>query len=98
MGRVLLAFGIGTLLTLFLLALAVLAGAYGMDRLASALFWQNTVLQAQAPLGNIGTEARPVMEGSPLNIVAFLASIPLGIVIYSSLAYVGLRLRGSRTR
>jgi hypothetical protein len=92
--RFLLALGGGVLATFVLLALAFLAGAYDMDWLARALFWQNSLLQSLVPLGDIGTPGKPVHEGSPLNLLAFLASIPLGIAIYSSLLWTALAFRG----
>jgi|SRR4249919_1195275 len=91
MRKVLIALGIGTGLTLVLLGIAVVADSAGLAELADALFWQNGVLQHFAPLHNIGTPERPVYEGTPLNFLAFLASIPLGIAIYSVAAYVALR-------
>jgi len=88
--RILLAFAIGLLATGLLIGLSFAADSFGFPLLGSALFWQNTLLQGFAPLGNVGTAAHPVYEGSSLNFLAFLASIPFGVVIYSLLAYVVL--------
>lgn len=55
------------------------------------LFWQNGLLQEFIPLNNIGTPAQPVYEGTPVNLMGFFASIPLGFVIYGAVAYVALR-------
>ena len=88
--RVLLAFAIGLLATALLIGLSFAADSFGFPTIASALSWQNTLLQSYVSLGNIGTAARPVYEGSPLNFLAFLASIPLGVIIYGVLAYAVL--------
>lgn len=93
MRTALLASGIGILTTVLLLALA-----YGMDflghpNLSSVLFWQNALLQSLCPTMNIGTPEHPVYEGTPLNFLAFIASIPLGFIIYGIPAYVVLRSR-----
>lgn len=39
---------------------------------------------------NIGTAERPVMEGTPLSFLAFIASIPLSWLVYSIFAYICL--------
>jgi len=90
MRKALIAIAIGTVLTLSLLGLAAAADSAGLATLADALFWQNGLLQHFAPLHNIGTSERPIYEGTPINFLAFLASIPLGIVIYSVAAYLAL--------
>jgi hypothetical protein len=73
---------------------AVLAwGAQFAHRAHSAaylLFWQNTLLQSVVPLHNIGTPERPIYEGTPLNILAYLASYPLGAVVYAAAVYAVL--------
>jgi hypothetical protein len=94
MRRCLLALAVGVVATLVLLALAFLADACDLDGVARALFWQNSLLQSLVPLGNMGTAEHPVYEGSPLNFLAFLASIPLGIAIYTLLAWIVLAGRG----
>jgi len=90
MRKALTAIAIGTALTLALLGLAAAADSAGLAKLANALSWQNGLLQHFAPLHNIGTSERPIYEGTPINFLAFLASIPLGIFIYSLAAYVAL--------
>jgi hypothetical protein len=94
--RVLLAAAFGVLLTLVLLGLALAAAGAGYESLASVLFWQNSLLQGLAPLGNVGTPENPIYEGTPLNFLAFLASLPLGFVFYGGAAYYGLRFLGRR--
>jgi hypothetical protein len=88
---------IGLLLTGGLFGLSLLAANAGLESLARGLLWPNTLLQGLAPLGNIGTPERPIYEGTPLNFLAFLASIPLGLVIYTAAAYVILGWRGRRS-
>ena len=88
--RILLAFAIGVLATAVLFALSFTADSFGFTSLANGLLWQNRLLQNFSPLGNIGTPEHPVYEGTPLNFLAFLASVPLGIVIYSVMAYAAL--------
>jgi hypothetical protein len=88
--RVLLAFVVGLFATGLLIGLSFVVDSFGFSTIANALFWQNTLLQSYAPLGNIGTAAHPVYEGSPLNFLAFLASIPLGFIVYGVLAYAAL--------
>lgn len=90
--RILLAFAIGVLATAALFALSFAADSFGFTSLANGLLWQNTLLQSFAPLGNMGTPEHPVYEGTPLNFLAFLASVPLGIVIYSVMAYAVLSM------
>lgn len=90
--RILLASAVGLFATSLLIGLSFAADSVGFPTIANALSWQNTLLQSYAPLGNIGSAAHPVYEGSPLNFFAFLASIPLGVVIYGLLAYAALTL------
>ena len=90
--RIFLAFAIGVLATAILFALSFAADSFGFTSLANGLLWQNTLLQSFAPLDNMGTPEHPVYEGTPLNFLAFLASVPLGIVVYSVLAYAALSM------
>ena len=85
---------IGIGVTLSLLALAFLVDDIQVSR---ALFWHNTLIQNTIGGYNIGTTEKPVIEGTPLNILAFLASIPLGFVIYGVIAYVVLGFVRRRT-
>lgn len=91
MRKVVLAIAIGIVVTLVLLGLAFAADAAGHPGIARALFWHNGVLQSVVPLNNIGSAAHPVYEGTPLNFLAFCASILLGFIIYGAAAYVALR-------
>jgi hypothetical protein len=94
--RVMLAIAIGILVTAALVALSFFADSHGFTSLARGLFWQNSLLQSFAPLGNVGTAAHPIHEGSPLNFLAFLASIPIGVIFYSLVAYVALSVARQR--
>ena len=74
-----------------LVGAAFLADSAGYSRLASGLFWQNSLLQTLVPALNIGTPERPFYEGTPLNFLAFLISIPVGFVVYGLVVYAALR-------
>ena len=87
------AVGIGILLTAALASGAFFAYEADAERVADILLWPNTLLQSALPCFNIGTPERPLCEGTPLNFVAFLASFPVGITAYSTLAYFWLRRR-----
>lgn len=84
------AIAMGILATVVFIALSFAADSYGFTSVANALFWQNSLLQGFAPLGNVGTSVHPIYEGSPLNFLALLASIPVGIIFYSLAAYIAL--------
>lgn len=86
--RVMFAVGIGVLVTLLLLALAFAADLAGFESLATVLFWQNPLLQSLVPMGNIGSAEHPVYEGSPLNLIVFVASLPVGVAIYGLAAFL----------
>jgi hypothetical protein len=96
MRRITLAVAIGALTTLLLMGLAFALSLYGYDALSRVLFWQNYMLQSLVPAVNVGTSLHPIYEGSPLNLIALAASIPLGIAIYGVVAFV-LMGRFSRT-
>ena len=85
---------IGIGVTLALLALAFLVDD---KELARAIFWHNTMIQNAIGGYNIGTPEMPVIEGTPMNLLAFLASIPLGFVIYGAIAYFFIGLLRRRT-
>jgi hypothetical protein len=44
----------------------------------------------------MGTAEQPMYAGTPLNFLGFLASIPVGFVIYGVAAYVAIRMLRSR--
>jgi len=74
-----------------LLGLSVYTDELGFGLLAKLLAWPNTFLQTLVPPHNIGTSEQPFLEGSPLNDLAFLASVPLGALVYAFIAFVALR-------
>ena len=89
--RVLMAVGIGILVTAGTAAASFLLSSRGADSIGEVVFWPNTVLQALTPAPNIGTSDHPLYEGTPLNLLAFLASFPLAVILYGFVAYVFLR-------
>ena len=89
--RIWLSAAVGILITLILLALAYVSSKAGMNSLAQTIFWQNSLLQKLVPLHNIGTIERPVYEGTPINFIVFICSIPFGFLIYGGIAYAILR-------
>jgi len=93
------AVGIGVALTAAMESAAYFAYDVGANALAHTLTWANTLLQHAVPCNNIGTAAEPLCEGTPLNLLAYFASFPLSLAVYSLLAY-GLVLRrfGDRNR
>jgi hypothetical protein len=84
------ALGIGIVLTGTLCVGAFVAHNAGAESIARVLFWPNTLLQELVPLHNIGTSAKPLYEGTPLNFLAYVASFPLALAAYSAIAYVAL--------
>jgi len=78
---ILLALGIGTLVTTMTTALSYFAFQAGAHLVSEILFWPNTLMQSLVPLHNIGTSEHPFV------------SFPLGILVYSAVAYVFVRRR-----
>jgi len=50
------------------------------------------------PASNIGTPEKPMYEGTPLHLLAALASVPLCALVYSVFAYTLLALGARLTR
>jgi hypothetical protein len=98
-----LALGIGTLITAVTATLSYFTFQAGAELISEILFWPNTLMQSLVPLlyglPNIGTPEHPLYEGTPVNIAAFFVSFPLGILVYSTVAYIFLLRRryGSQT-
>jgi hypothetical protein len=82
---ILLALGIGTLVTTVTAALSYFAFHGGAELVSEILFWPNTLMQSLVPLHNIGTPEHPSYEGTPVNIAAFFVSFPLGILVIPQL-------------
>lgn len=95
--RAFIAIGLGLVATFGLNVLAFFADGLEHPLLSSVLIWPNTFFQSLAPLHNIGTAERPIMEGTPLNFLAFVASIPLAWLVYSCIAYIWLHSRNRRS-
>jgi hypothetical protein len=88
--RILLAIGIGVLVTAITAAVSFAMTSRGAESAGEILLWPNTLLQVLVPAPNIGTPDHPLYEGTPLNFFAFLASFPLAITVYGVVAYVCL--------
>lgn len=94
--QILVAVGIGAIVTVVTTALSYWAQESGAEDLSHWLFWPNTVLQSFVPLHDIGTPDRPLFVATPLNFIAFLLSFPASVFIYSVAAYFIL-FRGGRS-
>jgi ABC-type Mn2+/Zn2+ transport system permease subunit len=55
-------------------------------------YWQGFLLAYFVPAPNIGTPANPVYEATPVHVFAFFLGIPVGLVLYSLLAFVALSI------
>jgi len=88
---ILLAFGIGILITAMTATLWYFASRAGMESLGEILFWPNTLMQSLVPLHNIGTPEQPFHEGTLLNVAAFAASFLLAVLVYGTASYICLR-------
>ena len=89
----LMAIGVGVLLTAVLAGAAYYSYEGGAQNLSIILFWPNSLLQNFVPCINGGAPERPFCEGTPMNALAFVAGFPLSIAVYSALAYVLIRRR-----
>ena len=85
MKRLLIALTIGLQLTAALFALAYFTVGSTASKVA---YWQGWLLQFLVPTVNIGTAQRPFYEATPMHVLAFFAGLPLGIIIYTVLAYL----------
>ena len=94
--RFLKALAIGVLLTVVLEGAAYWAYELNARTLTRVLSWPNTALQSLIPCMNIGTPERPMCEGTPLNLLAYILSLPLGVATYSTIAYFLLQRRSPR--
>jgi hypothetical protein len=91
------AISIGVALTALMESAGYFAYDFGAEGLARTLTWANTLLQHAVPCNNVGTVVEPLCEGTPLNLLAYFASFPVGLAAYSVLAYA-LVLRRARSR
>jgi hypothetical protein len=88
--------GAGVLLTVVLTLASYLLDKLGAQSLATVLFWPNSLLQSAAPCIRGSGLERPFCEGTPINALAFVASFPLSIAVYSAIAYAIIRRRSRR--
>ena len=92
----LMAIGVGVLLTVVLTGAAYYSYAAGAQNVSRALFWLNSLLQGLVFCNDIGTPEHPMCEGTPLNVLAYGASFPLSVAVYAAIAYVFIRRRTLR--
>ena len=85
----------GIALTSITALAATVAADAQFEDISQVLFWPNSLLQIVAPCHNIGSPARPMCEGSPLNVLAYFVSLPLAVIVYSALSYWWLRARSA---
>lgn len=92
------AFGAGVLVTVALTLASYVLFEAGATNLSTLLFWPNSLLQGATPCFRIegSVAGRSLCEGTPHNVVAFVASFPLSIAVYSVIAYVIIRRRTRR--
>lgn len=86
-----LALVIGVALTLTLFGLGFVFAEDRLD-LSLALYWQASLMQSLIPCIEVGTPPQPLCENVPMNASVFWAGIPVGVFIYTAVAYVVLRL------
>ena len=90
---ILAALGIAVAITALTATLSYLASRAGSEFASAILYWPNTFLQSLVPVHNIGTPEHPFLEGTPLNIAAFIGSFSLSVFFYGAFAYFFLRRR-----
>jgi hypothetical protein len=92
------ALGAGVLITIVLTAASYVLFEAGAKNLSAALSWPNSLLQAAAPCVRVQASVvgRSICEGTPFNDIAFVASFPLSIVVYSVIAYGIIRRRSRK--
>jgi hypothetical protein len=87
---VMIAIGIGVVVAASLQMASYWAYQADAERLSAVLNWPNALLQSLVPPNDIGS-VQQQFEGTPLNLLAYLISLPLGAVAYSLVAYLALR-------
>ena len=90
---VLLAIVAGIGLSALLQVLALLANEQGLAMVTRILDWPNTLLQSFVPCLPIGQPEEQRCEGSPMNLLTYFASLPIGAAVYSTVAYVFFKRR-----
>jgi hypothetical protein len=86
------ALGVGAIVSLGMFGLGWLAVLAGNVEPSYFLYWPGKLLEGLVPCDNIGHELYPVCRVTTMNMVAFYAGIPLGIVVYALLAWPVLRI------
>jgi len=89
---------VGALATALLTVAAYWSSLAGADGLSQVLLWPNAVLQALIPCNDIGGPGARLCEGTALNLAAWYLSFPVGMAVYSWIAYVILRRRRGMPR
>ena len=89
------ALGAGVLVTVVMTLASYFLSEAGATNLSTVLFWPNALLQSAAPCVKIESSVTGgvLCEGTPLNELAFLASFPLSVAVYSAIAYIIIRRR-----
>ena len=85
--RLVLSAAIGIVMAFAFLGVSVYVEDLGFESLAKVFLWPNGLLQLLAPPHNIGTPEHVVLEGSPLNDLAFTTSVPLAALVYGAIAF-----------
>jgi hypothetical protein len=91
--RLVLSIALGALLALATFGLAYAASEAGWARTAYFLYWQGYGLVTLLPCNDMGMPGQRVCEGTPLDMVAFLAGIPIGMLVYASAIFFLLKFR-----
>ena len=90
------ALAIGTCATLALFGLGYLAAEQGAQTLSYLLYWQAYVLYMLLPCSVSITPGEFLCESMTAARITFFSGIPVGILVYSALAYLILRARQRR--
>jgi hypothetical protein len=88
------ALAVGTLVSLGMFGLGWLAVLAGNVELSYFLYWPGKLLEGLVPCHNVGHALYPVCEVTTMNVVAFYAGIPAGILVYALLAWPVLLVLG----
>lgn len=89
-----LSLAIGTALTLALFGLGYVAAEAQAEALSYALYWQAYVAQMVLPCWVV-FKGEFLCESETVGMLAFFSGLPIGILVYSTAAYLLLRLRAS---
>jgi hypothetical protein len=87
------AIAIGTSITLALFGLGYVAAEQGAQTLSYVLYWQAYLLYMLLPCSVSITPGEFLCESMTAAKITFFSGIPVGIVIYSALAWLILRAR-----